>query len=189
MDKARQDTHSLRQRDARRLSGFRRPKPDSLLEQFGLRRQRRRPEAAEIQLPAFPVQPESRAGLGESLRQQLLEHVIEIPGQPQHGIERRRRAGVCRRFPHLFHVIVDERNLRRDADTHRNTGIGQRTDGAQSPVWRRCPWLQRAGQCGIERGDGHIDRREILVCHRRKQVDIALDATVLGDDGQRMFAS
>ena len=77
-------------------------------------------------------------------------------------------------------------NLRRHAHAHGHARIGQCTDSAQTPVRGCRAWLQAPGQRGIQRGDGHIHRRQALRRQGRQQVEVALHATAFGDERKRM---
>ena len=116
--------------------------------------------------------------------QPLAKHGAHFPRQAQHGVERAARASVPCGFEHLFHVVVDERNLRCHAHAHRNAGLHQRADGAQAAVRCGGARLQDARELGVQRGDGHVHGGEALRSHGCKQVDVALHAAALGDNGQ-----
>ena len=47
-------------------------------------------------------------------------------------------------------------------------------------------WLQAPGQHGIQRGDGHIHRRQALRRQGRQQVEVALHTAAFGDQRKRM---
>src|SRR5450830_434075 len=123
------------------------------------------------------------------LLQPLGEHLAQLPGQAQHGVEGRTGTGLSGRRQHLLHVFVEEGDLRRHAHPHRHPRLGQCADRAQAPLRRRGPGLQAARQLGVQGGDGHIHRHQALARHGAQQIQVALDQAGLGDQRERVLVS
>ena len=131
----------------------------------------------------------ARGAVGVMQTQPFLEQGVELPRQPQHGVKGAAGPSGPGGFEHVFHVVVDERYLRRHAHPHRYACFCQRAYRAQAPVRGGGARLQRAAQGAIKRGDCHVNRRQTPRRHGCQQVNVALHATALGDDGHRLVAT
>ena len=124
--------------------------------------------------------------LGIVQRQPFIEQRSHFPRQTQHCIKSLSCTGLAGCGQHLLHIVVQERNLRRQADAYGYACLAQGPNHAQPSMRRSGAWFQLPGQLGLQGGQRHINGHQMLLCQRHQQIKVALDAAALGDDGKRM---
>ena len=83
-------------------------------------------------------------------------------------------------------VVVQSRDNRRDDDPCRDTRLGELRDGIETPGRGRGARLQAARELRVQRGHRDVRRAEALLGHHGKDVEIARDEVVFGDDTDRI---
>lgn len=123
------------------------------------------------------------------VREPVLEQSRHLARQAQQGKAGEARPGAVGGLQDAFEFVVGQRRHDgRHQHAHRHAGLRQPGDDIQARLRRRGAWLQRAGQVGIQRGDGQEHGRQLLPCQLGKQVDVPAHARRLGDDRHRMPA-
>ena len=122
-------------------------------------------------------------------RQPFLEQLFQLVGQPHDDISGFGGPGRRSRLQHFLQgLVVQPRYQSGDHYAARHACLGEVPENVHSPLRAGGARLQLARERAVEAGDGDKDLHQVLLRHRREQVQVALDQGGLGHHRERMLA-
>ncbi|KAG1292487.1 hypothetical protein G6F64_013660 [Rhizopus arrhizus] len=120
--------------------------------------------------------------------QPVAEQRCHFQRQAQQHVASGAGASIMRGLQHGFQfAVVDPWNHRRHHHPDRNAGLMQPLHRAQPCMRCRCARFQLGREMRVQRGHRELHADQVFRGQRCKQIDVALDQCVLGDQRERMF--